>query len=66
MLLEIFELAKNDKMKNLQILTDESCSYKVYERVGCKKVFETIVENKEYGKLGNITKEQAFIYEKKF
>ena len=66
MLLEIFELAKNDKMKNLQILTDESCSYKVYESVGCKKVFETIVENKEYGKLGNITKEQAFIYEKKF
>ena len=43
---EIFELAKNDKIKNLQILTDESCSYKVYESVNCKKIFETILENK--------------------
>ena len=66
MLLEVFELAKKDNMKNLQILTDESCSYKVYESVGCKKVYETIVKNMEYGKLGNITTEQAFIYEKKF
>ena len=65
MLLEIFKLAKNDKMQNLQILTDESCNYKIYESVGCKKVWEITVENKEYGKLGNITKEQAFIYEKK-
>ena len=45
-------------MKNLQILTDEFCSYKIYESVDCKKVFETIVKNKKYGKLGNITKKQ--------
>ncbi len=51
-------------MKNLQILTDESCNYKFYERCGCKKIYETIIENKEYGILGQITSEKAFIYEK--
>ena len=66
LLLDVFELAKKDKMKNLQILTDESCSYQVYESVGCKKVYQTVVENKEYGKLGKVNKELAFIYEKKF
>ncbi len=64
MLSEIFELAKKDNMKNLQILTDESCSYYIYESLGCKRIYETIVENKEYGKLGNITTEKAYIYEK--
>lgn len=53
-------------MKNLKILTDESCNYKFYENLGCKKVYETIVENKENGKLGDNLKEKAFIYEKKF
>lgn len=66
LLLQVFDLAKKDNMKNLQILTDESCSWQFYEKLGCKKVYETIVENKEYGKLGNITTEQAFIYEKEF
>ena len=65
LLQEVFELAKKDNMKNLQILTDESCSYEIYEKLGCKKVYETLVENKEYGKLGNILTEKAFIYEKK-
>ena len=64
LLLELFELAKKDKMKNLQILTDDSCSYYIYESLGCQKVYETVVENKEYEKLGNITKETAYIYEK--
>lgn len=64
LLLELFKLAEKDKMKNLQILTDDSCSYYIYESLGCKKVYETVVENKEYGKLGNITKEAAYIYEK--
>lgn len=64
MLSAIFELAKNDNMKNLQIITDESCSYYIYESLGCKRIYETIVENKEYGKLGNITTEKAYIYEK--
>lgn len=65
LLQEVFELAKKDNMKNLQILTDESCSYQIYEKLGCKKVYETIVENKEYGKLENVLTEKAFIYEKK-
>ena len=65
LLLDVFELAKKDNMKNLQILTDESCNYKFYEKLGCQKVYETIVENKEIGQLGNGYTEKAFIYEKK-
>lgn len=61
---EIFVLAKKDNMKNLQILTDESCNWQVYENLGCKRVYETTVENKEFGKLENTTIEKAFIYEK--
>ena len=64
-LLDVFDLAKEDNMKNLQILTDESCSYGIYESVGCKKVYQTIIENKEYGKIGKVNKEIAFIFEKK-
>lgn len=65
LLQEIFKLAQKDNMKNLQILTDESCNYYIYEKLGCEKVYETIIENKEYGKLGNVLTEKAFIYEKK-
>ena len=64
LLLEVFNLAKKDNMKNLQILTDESCNFKFYENCGCKKIYETIVKNLEYGKLGDISSEKAFIYEK--
>lgn len=32
---------------------------------GCGKVYETIVKNQEYDKLGSISSEIAFIYEKK-
>lgn len=62
---DVFELAKKDNMKNIQIVTDESCNYKFYESLGCKKVYETIVENKEIEQLGNGYTEKAFIYEKK-
>ena len=65
LLLKVFECAKKDNMKNLQIMTDESCNYKFYENLGCKKVYETIVENKEIGQIGNGYTEKAFIYEKK-
>ena len=64
MLLEIFSLASKDGLKNLMILTDESCNFKFYESCGCKKVYETIVKNQEYGKLGKISTEKAYIYEK--
>ena len=65
LLLNVFELAKKDDMKNLQIVTDELCNYKFYENVGCKKIYETIVENKEIDRLGDRYTEKAFIYEKK-
>ena len=65
LLLDVFELAKKDNMKNIQIVTDESCNYKFYESLGCKKVYETIVENKEIEQIGNGYTEKAFIYEKK-
>lgn len=65
LLLEVFKLAKKDNIKYLQILTDESCNFKFYENCGCKKIYETIVKNQKYGKLGNISSERAFIYEKR-
>lgn len=65
LLLEVFNLAKKDNMRNLQILTDESCNFNFYESCGCKRIYETIVRNQEYGKLGNISSEKAFVYEKK-
>ena len=66
MLLEIFDKAKKNNMKNIQILSDESSNYKFYENLGCKKVYETTIYNGEPGKNGNSYKEQGYIYEKKF
>ncbi len=63
LMLQIFELAKQDSMKNLQILTDESCNFKFYETLGCKKVYETVVKYGEPGKDDKYS-EKAFIYEK--
>lgn len=62
---DIFKLAKIDNINSLKILSDESCNYGIYEKLGCKKVYETVVENKEYGKLGSVTTEKAYVYEKK-
>ena len=59
---DLFELAKKDNIKNLSIYTDDSCSYYIYEALGCKRVYETTVENKEPGILGCVSKEQAYIY----
>lgn len=64
LLQQLFDLAKQDGMKNLQILTDEACSYGIYEKLGCKRIYETIITNREYGKICNRTTEKAFIYEK--
>lgn len=61
MLSGVFELAKIDNIKNLYIYTDDSCSYYIYESLGCNRVYETIVENKEFDKLGNISTEHAYI-----
>lgn len=59
-----FELARRDHMKNLQILTDESCNYKFYERMGCKKVYEKLIPNGEPDACGKVDSEIGFIYEK--
>ena len=64
LLSDIFELAKKDNIKNLYIYTDDSCSYYIYETLGCNRIYETIVKNKEYGKLPSVIEEHAYIYEK--
>ena len=56
---KIFSLAKTDNMKNMQILTDESCNFKFYDAMGCKKIRETSV-SKKVSKKG----EEKYIYEK--
>lgn len=66
LLTKIFELANKDNMKNLQILSDESCNYKFYENLGCKKVYEKIIPNGEPSICGNLSSEKGFIYEKVF
>lgn len=66
MINKIFEYAKKDNMKNIEILTDESCNFKFYENCGCKKVYEKTIPNCEPDILGNITSEKGYIYEKTF
>ena len=60
-----FISSSNFPLYLFSILTDESCNFKFYENCGCEKIYETIVKNQEYGKLGNISSEKAFIYEKR-
>lgn len=62
---KIFEMARDDDMKNIQILSDESCNYQFYETLGCIKVYEKVIPNGESDKCGNIINEKGFIYEKK-
>lgn len=66
MINKTFEYAKKDNMKNIEILTDESCNFKFYENCGCKKVYEKTIPNGEPDILGNITSEKGYIYEKTF
>lgn len=58
LLLKIFEEAKRDNVKRLQILSDESCNFKIYEKCGCRKIYETTLLN------GAEDKEIGYIYEK--
>ena len=66
MLSQVFEYAKNDNMKNIQILTDESCNFKFYEACGCSKVYDKVINNGEPDKCGNTSSEIGYIYEKRF
>ena len=61
----IFEIASNDNVTNLQILSDESCNYKFYENLDCQKIYETIIPNGESNKCRNMSIEKAFVYSKK-
>lgn len=49
----------------MQILTDESCNWQVYEKLGCQRIYEAVVENNEYGKLGSILTEKGIYLRKK-
>jgi len=46
------------------VVSDESCGYHFYDALGCKVVYETIVENMEHNKLGTSHSEKAYVYEK--
>ena len=65
LLTNIFDLAYKDNMKNIQISTDESCNYKFYEKMNCKKVYETDVVNGEPNEDTDKFIEKGFIYERK-
>lgn len=65
MITKIFEYAKKDNIQNLQILTDESCNFTFYEKIGCKKIYEKTIMNKENNRCGPTSSEIGYIYEKK-
>ena len=66
MLSQIFEYARNNNMRNIQILTDESCNFKFYEACGCIKIYEKVIYNSETNHYGNKSSELGYIYEKRF
>ena len=63
---KIFKLVYKDNMKNIHILSDESCNYKFYEDFGCKKVYEKIIPNNEPYICGDTLFRKGFVYEKRF
>ena len=65
LLMDTFKLAKKDNITNLQILTDESCNFQFYEKLGCKRIFETNILNGEPEKCGCNLFEKGYIYEKR-
>lgn len=65
LLSNLFELAKEDNVSNLSICTDDSCNYHIYDTLGCERVYEGVVEYKEFGKSKPVSKERVYIYRKK-
>jgi ribosomal protein S18 acetylase RimI-like enzyme len=63
MLLKVFNFAQQDGIKVLQILSDASCDFRFYEILGCKKVYETVIQNYEPMRC-NGTQAIGYIYEK--
>ena len=64
LLLEVFKLAKEDGIKKIQILTDESCNHKFYEKCNCEIIYETKIQNIESSIVGNKKFETAYVYGK--
>ena len=56
------EIAKEDDMKNIVILSDETSNYKFYENLGCKKIYEMKVDNGEPNENGEIEPEMGYAY----
>lgn len=54
----ICKMARDNNVKKISIDTDDSCNWSFYERNGCKRVYETYIEN------GEKLREKAYIYEK--
>lgn len=65
LLSNLFELAKEDNVSNISICTDDSCNYNIYDSLGCERVYEGIVEYKEFGKVVPVSKERVYVYRKK-
>lgn len=64
LLLEAFKTAKEEGLKKIQILTDESCNHKFYEKCNCEIVYETKIQNMENNIVGNKKFETAYVYQK--
>ncbi len=61
----IFKVAKQKGVERLKILTDESCNYNFYTSLGCKKIYETDILNKEEDRThSKCIIEKAYIFEK--
>ena len=65
LLLDVFKLAKDDNMVNLQIVTDESCNYKFYENLGCKKIYENSYKKQRIKQIRKcISRKSIYIWKK--
>lgn len=64
LLLDIFQKAKNNNVRSIKILTDESCNHEFYKKLGCLKVFEKRIPNGEPNKCGVVENEMGYIYKK--
>ena len=65
LLSDLFGLAKKDNISNLSICTDDSCNYHIYDLLGCERIYEGVVEYREFGKSMPVSKERVYVYRKK-
>lgn len=65
LLLDILDEAKEEGVKCIRIMSDESCECDFYESIGCEKVYECNVINYESFKIKDKKVQKGYIYEKK-